>query len=76
MMKYEVPYTTHYESLIDLCTTFDESGKVNSWQQQRRDNATYKSEATSREMIQAIGQIIDEKCSQKPSSITCSGSHG
>ena len=60
MMKYDVPHTTHYKSLIDLCTTFDESGKVSTWLQQKGDNATYKSEATSREMFQAIGQIIDE----------------
>ena len=59
--KNEIAHTTHYESLIDLCTELDESGTLANWQKQRPDNATYKSIATCTEMVQTIGGYIDEK---------------
>ena len=47
LMKNEVAHSTHYQSLIDLCTDFDESGVVATWQKNRGDNATYRSSAIS-----------------------------
>ena len=61
LIKHEIAHTTHYESLIDLCTELDESGTLANWQKQRPDNATYKSIATCTEMVQTIGGYIDEK---------------
>ena len=60
LIKNEIAHITHYESLIDLCTELDESGTLANWQKQRPDNATYKSIATSTEMVQTIGAYIDE----------------
>ena len=61
LMKHEVAHTTNYESLIDLCTDLDESGLLTRWQKQRGDNATYKSAATSVDMVKSIGTFLDEK---------------
>ena len=60
-MKHEIAHTTNYESLIDLCTDLDESGLLANWQKQRVENATYKSVATSLEMVATIGEYIDER---------------
>ena len=68
LMKHEVAHTTQYESLIDLCTDLDESGLLANWQKQRGENATYKSAATSTEMVKAIGQFLDENTVQELSS--------
>ena len=68
LMKHEVAHTTQYESLIDLCTDLDESGLLANWQKQRGENATYKSAATSTEMVRAIGQFLDEKTVKELSS--------
>eukprot|EP00118_Oscarella_pearsei_P010818 m.68553 g.68553 ORF g.68553 m.68553 type:complete len:765 (+) comp35534_c0_seq2:451-2745(+) len=61
LMKNEVAHTTKYESLIDLCSEFDSSGYVARWQSKRGENATYKSAATSSQMVKAIGSYLDEK---------------
>ena len=53
LMKNEVAYTTRYESLIELCTDLDESNHLANWQKIRQKNATYKSLATSLEMLHA-----------------------
>ena len=68
LMKHEVAHTTHYQSLIDLCTELDESNLLATWQHQRGGNATYMSAATSTEMVKAIGEFIDEKTVQELSS--------
>ncbi|XP_065907811.1 zinc finger MYM-type protein 1-like [Dysidea avara] len=60
-LKHEIAHTTNYQSLIELCTECDESGNLARWQQQRPDNATYTSSATSAEMIKAVSQYFDEK---------------
>ena len=60
LMRHEVAHT-NYESLIDLCTDVDGSDFLATWQNQRGENATYKSAATSTEMVKAIGQFLDEK---------------
>ena len=59
-MKNEVAHSTHYQSLIDLCTDFDKRGVVATWQKNRGDNATYRSSAISTQMLKAIGQYIDD----------------
>ena len=56
-IMHEITRTTHYKSLIDLCTELDEFA---NWQNERRKNATYKSAAISAEMLRATGQFIDE----------------
>ena len=61
LMRHEVAHTTNYESLIDLCTDLDGSDFLATWQNQRGESATYKSAATSTEMVKAIGQFLDEK---------------
>jgi len=53
LMKHEIAHTTNYESLIDLCTDLDGSNLLSMWQSQRGENATYKSAATSTEMVKA-----------------------
>jgi len=58
LMKHEIAHTTNYESLIDLCTDLDGSNLLSMWQSQRGENATYKSAATSTEMVKAIGQYL------------------
>ena len=50
-MKNEVAYTTRYENLIELCTDLDESNHLANWQKIGQKNATYKSLATSLEML-------------------------
>ena len=67
-MRHEVAHTTNYESLIDLCTDLDGSDFLATWQNQRGENATYKSAATSTEMVKAIGQFLDERTVQEISS--------
>ena len=59
LMKTEVAPTTRYESLIELCTDLDESNHLANWQKIKAKNATYKSLATSLEMVKAIGEYID-----------------
>ena len=73
LMKNEVAHTTRYESLIELCTYLDESNHLGNWQKVRAKkcyiqvfsnlsgNATYKSLATSLEMVKAIGEYIDSQ---------------
>ena len=68
LMKHEIAHTTNYESLIDLCTDLDGSDCLAVWQSHRGENATYKSAATSTEMVKAIGQFLDEKTVQEVSS--------
>ena len=67
-MRHEVAHTTNYESLTDICTDLDGSDSLATWQKQRGENATYKSGATSTEMVKAVGQILDEKSVQEISS--------
>ena len=67
-MKHEVAHTTYYESLIDLCTDLNGSDLLATWQSQRGENATYKSAATSTEMVKALGQFVGEKTVQEISS--------
>ena len=76
LMKNEVAHSTHYQSLIDLCTDFDESGVVATWQKNRGDNATYRSSAISTQLLKAIGQYIDDSvvdsvCSSSILAIMC-----
>ena len=59
-MKNEVAHT-RYKSLIELCTDLDESNHLANWQKIREKNATYKSLATSLEMVKAIGEYIHSK---------------
>lgn len=61
LMKHEVAHTKNYESLIELCTDLDESNHLANWQRLRAKNATYKSLATSLEMVTTIGEFIDAK---------------
>ena len=68
LMRHEVAHTTNYESLIDLCTDLGGSDFLATWQNQRGENATYKSAATSTEMVKAIGQFLDETTVQEISS--------
>ena len=51
LMKNEVAHTTRYESLFELCTDLDESNPLANWQKIRQKNTTYKSLATSQEML-------------------------
>ena len=67
-MRHEVAHTTNYESLTDICTDLDGSDSLATWQKQRGENATYKSGATSTEMVKAVGQTLDEKSVQEISS--------
>ena len=60
LMKKEVAHT-RYKSLIELCTDLDESNHLANWQKIRARNATYKSLATSLEMVKAIGEYIHSK---------------
>ena len=61
LIKHEVAHTTNYESLIELCTDRDESNHLANWQRLWAKNATYKSLATSLEMVATIGEFIDAK---------------
>ena len=65
LMRHEVAHTTNYESLIDLCTDLDGSDSLATWQNQRGENATYKSAATSTEMVKAVGHFLDERLSRR-----------
>ena len=62
ILAYKAWDNSYYtlQSLIDLCTELDESHMFANWQNKRRENATYKSAATSAEMLRATGQFIDE----------------
>ena len=68
LIKSEIAHTTHYQSLLQLCTEFDESGNVVRWQKSRGENATYQSSTTVTEMLTAIGQYVDEQVVQGISS--------
>ena len=47
--------------MIELCTDLDERNRLVNWQKIRAKNATYKSLATSMEMVKTIGEYIDSK---------------
>ena len=43
LVKEEIPHTTKYDRLLDLCTELDGSGRMKQWQELRPQNATYMS---------------------------------
>ena len=62
--------------MTDLCTDLDGSDSLATWQNQRGENATYKSGATSTERVKAVGKFLDEKTVQEISSSPISSPNG
>ena len=60
----EIGHMINYQSLIVLCTEYDEGGSLANWRQCRPDSATYTFALTAVEMVQATGQYCDEKTMQ------------
>lgn len=61
LTKEEIPYTTKYTSLLDLCSELDGSKRMQMWNESRANNATYRSHDIPGEFLKAIKEQLEER---------------
>jgi hypothetical protein len=58
LTKEEIPYTTKYNSLLDLCYELDGSQRMQMWNESRPGNASYRSHDIPGEFLKAIKEHL------------------
>jgi len=68
LFKQEIPHTTHYRSLLDLVSKLDGSDRIKHFMATSPENASYNSETTATELLEAVSlwlrrKIVESLCS-------------
>jgi len=58
LVKEEIPHTTKYTSLVNLCCELDGSRRMDMWRSIQPENATYNSHNTCAEFLTAIKEYM------------------